>query len=365
MHHSSVYDLLLLASVPGVGHQRLRSLIDKFGSASDVLNAPLVHLQATAGVDVVTAESIANRAKRSAGRVEDQLNRMAKYDVRLVSFWDEEYPERLRQIHDAPAFLFIRGSLRPDDERSVAIVGTRRCTAYGRLMAAKLAGELAALGVTIVSGLARGIDTAAHESAVEAGGRTIAVLGSGVDCIYPSENGRLAASIINAGAVLSDYPMGTGPDAVNFPNRNRLISGISLGVVVVEAPAKSGAMITTRFALEQNREVFAVPGQVGNSQAEGPNNLIKSGAKLVESAADIVEELALLARDVRPNAQKPVWQLGLQEQAVYDCLSTSPAHVEQISATARMPVTETLTHLLALELQGAARQISGKQFIRS
>jgi DNA processing protein len=365
MTSQDTYHLLLLSSVQGIGHSKVRTLIGKFGSAEKALAAPPAQLIATEGFDQKTAEKILDPAHRDPKFVEEQLKRMEEYDVRVVTFWDEDYPENLKNIFDPPAYLFVRGTLSESDRYSVALVGTRECTPYGRWITETLARELALRGITIVSGLARGIDTIAHRTAVTNGGRTIAVLGSGVDRIYPSENFKLAMELIGNGALISDYPMQTPPDAVHFPGRNRIISGISLGTVIIEAGSKSGALITADYALEQNREIFAVPGNVNVPQSQGPHKLIKNGAKLVESVDDILVELELKLKPLsKPDKKEKYLQLNFQEQSVYDCVANDPLHIDQISKTANMSVSETLSHLLSLELMGAVKQLSGKHFIK-
>ncbi len=357
--------LLLLSAVPGIGHSKLRTLVGKFGSAEKALAATPAQIIATDGFDQKTAEKILDPSLRDPRYTQEQRRLMDEYGTRLITFWDDEYPENLKNIYDAPAYLFVRGTLSESDRYSVALVGTRDCTPYGRRMTEILSQELAKRGITIVSGLARGIDTVAHKTALAHGGRTLAVLGSGVDRIYPAENFKLAMDITSNGALISDYPMHTAPDAVNFPGRNRIISGISLGTVIIEAGSKSGALITADYALEQNREVFAVPGNATVPQSAGPHRLIKNGAKLVESVDDILSELEHKLKPlIAPVRKEKVLQLSLQEQSVYDCVADDPLHIDQISKTANMSVSEALSHLLSLELMGAVRQLSGKHFIK-
>lgn len=365
MAHENIHSLLLLSSIPGIGHAKIRTLIHKFGSADNVFNASLHRLIATDGFDQKTAEKIIDPTQRDPRFVDEQIKLMDQYDARIVTFWDEEYPENLKNIFDPPAFLFIRGTLSESDRYSIAIVGTRECTPYGKWITESLAMELAVRGITVVSGLARGIDTVAHNATIKNGGRTLAVLGSGVDRIYPSENFKLAMDIAGHGALISDYPMRTSPDAVHFPGRNRIISGISLGTLIVEAGEKSGALITGDYAVEQNREVFAIPGNVNVTQSKGPNRLIKNGAKLVESIDDILVELEhKLMPITHPVKKEKVLQLNPYEQSVYDCVANDPRHIDQISKTAKMSTGEALSHLLSLELMGAVKQLSGKHFIK-
>ncbi|HEX9006493.1 MAG TPA: DNA-processing protein DprA, partial [Bacteroidota bacterium] len=285
--------------------------------------------------------------------------------------WDEEYPPHLRAIYDPPPLLFVRGTIEPSDASSVALVGTRAPSAYGLQAAQRFAAGLARLGVAVVSGLARGIDTAAHAAALGAGGRTLAVIGSGIDVPYPPENRGLAARIAACGAVVSEYPMGTKPDAGNFPRRNRIISGITLGTVVVETAVDGGAMITARTALDQNREVFAYPAAVREGTAAGTNRLIREGkALLVESVDDVLAEFgsrlggpAVRSRPAAPEAARPA--LTLFEQGVLDAVpGDEPAHINALAGVLQMPVAELLAHLLALECKGLVRQLAGKYFLR-
>ncbi len=365
MTTQDIYYLLLLSSISGIGHARLRTLVSKFGSPENVFSASLHQLLATEGFDRKNAEKILDPAQRDPKFVDAQLKLMEQYRTKIVTLWDEDYPENLKNIFDPPAYLFVRGTLAESDRYSLAIVGTRESTAYGKLMTETIVKELALRGITVVSGLARGVDTVAHAAALRHGGRTIVVLGCGVDRIYPPENFKLAMDIIEHGALVSDYPMHTAPDAVNFPGRNRIISGLSLGTLIVEAGDKSGALITADYAIEQNREVFAVPGNVNVQQAKGPNRLIKQGAKLVETVDDILAELESKLLPIKKTPGLPqALQLNFQEQVIYDSIAAEPAHVDQISKLCNLTIAETLSYLLNLELMGAVKQLSGKHFVR-
>lgn len=365
MINPNAFHTLLLATVPGIGHFRIRQLIRKFGSAEAVLAASHRHLVATDGIDRKMAEVIRKASSRDVDFVRDQMARLQKYKTHVLTFDDPEYPEVLKTVPDGPAFLFVRGNMASLKQPAIGIVGTREPTSYGKTMAETLARELAQRGIVIVSGLARGIDTHAHHAAVRTGGTTVAVLGSGVDRIYPPENLRLATDIMNQGAVVSEYPMNTAPDAVHFPGRNRIISGLSLGVVIVEAGEKSGALITANYALDQNREVYAVPGPVHAPKSKGPNRLIKQGAKLVETIDDILVEIEHRLTQTMPDALPQV-QLDLTdvESKIYQNLLPEPLHVDVISQRSNLEVSEALNHLLALELQGVVRQLAGKHFCR-
>jgi DNA processing protein len=295
------------------------------------------------------------------------LRRIREAGVHIVRFTSPQYPARLRMIADPPPFLYTKGRLHAEDERAVAIVGSRSASDYGRRIARDLARGLASLGFTVVSGMARGIDGAAHESALRAGGRTIAILGSGVERAYPPEHESLYHRISESGAVVSELPVGTRPMAFNFPARNRLISGLSLGVVVVEATEKSGSLITAASALEQGREVFAVPGEAGASRSRGAHKLIRQGAKLVETVDDIVEEIApQLARRGGDTQERPVRLLppnaGENTKKIFALLQENPLQVDQVIERSGLSAAQVLEVLLDLELHGFVRQSPGKLY---
>jgi DNA processing protein len=292
--------------------------------------------------------------------VDAQIARLDRSSGRLVTWTDASYPDLLRHIHDPPLFLYALGELLPADQYSVAVVGSRDASAYGRQMATQLGEGLATNGITIVSGMARGIDAAAHAAALRAGGRTIAVLGSGIDVVYPSEHHRLHMQITKNGAVVSEYPMGAPPDAENFPGRNRIISGLALGTVVIEATERSGSLITAQYAVEHGREVFAVPGPVG-VRSRGTHQLLRQGAALAESADDVLREIAPHLRSAtRPVA--PV--LGAIEAAVLAELDETPRAVDELLGRTGLAAGALLETLLLLELRGLVRQLPGQQFAR-
>ena len=337
--------------------------MSRFGDAAAVLKASVAELCRTAGIDVKTATNIKSAADAEFAR--EQLRLANKLGVSFVTYWDPRYPKRLKQISDPPVLLYVRGTLPTEDEAMVAVVGTRVPSAYGRLVAANLSRDLVTEGVTVVSGLARGIDTVAHKAALEAGGRTIAVLGSGLDVVYPAENRALAAEIAKAGAVISEFPLGTQPDATNFPRRNRIISGMSAGTLVVEAGEKSGALITAQLALEQNREVFAVPGNVTSERSRGTNRLIKQGAKLVENVQDILDELRPQLRGLLREAEAaPRVAMSGSEKTVYEVLGDEPKHIDDIATELGQPSGQVLATLLSLELKNLVLQLTGKYFVR-
>jgi DNA processing protein len=362
----NVRSLLGLSMVPGVGAARLRLLVNHFGDPEKVMDASERELIEVDGIDRSVARKIISERDFEED-IQLQLSRLNKSEARIVTFWDKDFPENLKKIYDPPVMLFIRGELSSSDKYSVAVVGTRNPTTYGKHVAEKFAAELAEHGIVVVSGLARGIDTISHTTTVRSGGRTIAVLGSGVDVIYPSENKRLAEQILVGGAIISEYYMGSKPDAVNFPRRNRIISGISLGTILVETDVNGGAMITASFALDQNREVFAVPGQVFERKGHGTNKLIKEGrAKLVEDISDVVEELRYKLRPILKDQPKPQTkiQLSIFEQKIFDVLSDDPIHVDVLSEKCKMSTSDILVQLLGLELKGVVKQLPGKYFTK-
>lgn len=356
---------LILLNVPGIGPSRLRMLVERFGAPGAALRAPIRELMSVPGVSEKTAATIRNyRDDREIAR---QVAVIERVGARAISWLDPEYPERLREIHHFPPVLFLRGTLAPADARALSIVGSRAATPYGRMMAERLARDLSARGMTIVSGMARGIDSLAHRAALSGGGRTLAVLGCGVDVVYPPENAELQKAIVQNGAVISEFPMGTQPEGPNFPRRNRIISGLSLGVVVVEAGEGSGALLTAEYARDQNREVFAVPGNVNVPKSRGTNELIKQGAKLVGTVEDVLEELTgVLGESPRPGAPPPISDdLPPDERSVLEVLSETPKHIDTICAEAGFPPSRTLSALLSLELSGLVQQRSGKVFVRA
>ena len=292
--------------------------------------------------------------------------------MRIVNIRDEEYPELLRAIKNPPVELFVNGRIIPSDRNAVAIVGTRRATYYGLQQCEKIAYDLAERGVTIVSGMARGIDSSAHRGALKAGGRTIAVMGTGHDQIYPSENRKLYDEISQSGAVISQFPIKTEPMPFNFPMRNRIISGLSRGVLVIEAPEKSGALITADYALEQNREVFGMPGNISSSKSSGTNALIKDGAKLVQDSDDILDELknVLDPEQVRFGALESgdnarAQFLSEDERSVFCFLGDIPKGIDEIAAGLNVPINKVSGVLLALEIKKLTRALPGKNFVKT
>ncbi len=355
--------LIALAHVPGIGPGRIRLLLTHFGSAQAVFTASTTRLQQLPGVGPQLAHQIASF--RAEPVLRDQLQRAVRAHAHLYTLQDERFPYLLKHIDDPPAFLWLRGRLLPDDKQAIAIVGTRRASAYGKRLATYFARELARQGFTIVSGLAYGIDAAAHQGALAAGGRTLAVLGSGVDRIYPSSHHRLAQAIMKQGALLSEYPLGTPPDAPNFPRRNRIIAGLSLGTLVVEAYETGGALITARLALDYNREVFALPGPADAPTSAGCHQLIQQGvARLVTSPDDILAEIASSLHTASTSTEKNPPELSEMERKLLDVLDTTPRHIEVICDQARMDPATALVYLLELEFKGLVRQMAGRQFYK-
>jgi DNA processing protein len=344
-----------------IGPAKFQALLDHFRDLQSAWEATPEELRA-AGLDKRAVRNLL--AEREKLDLDAQMARLEKAGVRVITWQSPDYPERLRNIYHPPPVLYLRGSLTPADEWSVAVVGTRRATVYGKEATRLIAGELARAGVTVISGLARGIDTVAHQAALDAGGRTIAVLGSGVDVIYPAENRRLMQRIIKEGAVLSEYALGRPPEASNFPPRNRVISGLSLGAVIVEAGGRSGALITADYAAEQGRDVFAVPGNIFNRNSQGCNRLIQQGAKLILRVEDILEELNL-TMVVQQLELRAVVPENETESLVLGFLSGDPLHVDELVHRTALPISEVSSTLALMELKGMVRQVGGMNYVVS
>jgi DNA processing protein len=350
---------LAFARVRGIGSVRVRRLKTHFGSLRLAWSAGEFDL-ASAGLDAKSIGSLA-LARRSVVP-EAEVDRLSAIGATALTWDDAGYPKLLREVADPPPVLFVKGTLTDADAWAVSVVGTRRATVYGREVTDMLARELAANGITVVSGMARGIDAAAHQAAIKAGGRTIAVLGCGVDVPYPPEHRKLAQEISEHGALVSDYAPGTPPDAVNFPPRNRIISGLSLGVVVVEADDKSGALITTEFAAEQGRDVFAVPGNIFNRTSRGTNRLIAQGAKMVLDTKSILEELNLSMVADRVEVQAVVPENDT-ERTILARLTHEPTHVDELVRALGLPTEEVTATLTLMELKGMVRQAGGTNYL--
>lgn len=350
-----------LHRVHRLGSVRFGLLERAFPSMAEAWRASeqdLIH----AGLDARTAGEV-SRARDELDPLAE-MERLVAAGVTAIPRTAPGYPSRLREIDDAPPVIYVRGEWRAEDEWSVAVVGTRRATSYGRQVAAEFARGLAANGVTVVSGLARGVDTIAHRTALETGGRTVAVLANGLDTIYPPENRRLAQEIAERGAVIADYPLGTKPRADFFPRRNRILSGLTLGTLVVEGDHTSGAMITAKFAAEQNREVFAVPGSIFSPQSRGPLGLIRDGATPVMSANDILEALNLTMIGAQLDFGRAAPPESDEERRLMAVLTREPAHIDEVSRRAGLAAAVVSGTLALLELKGLVRDVGGHQFVR-
>ncbi|NWG18239.1 MAG: DNA-protecting protein DprA [Chloroflexi bacterium] len=346
--------------VPEIGPKRLSQLLKWFGDLALAWTASETSLFET-GLDRQPVENLL-RVRRQLN-LDAEMAKVEKAGARLLTLADDDYPPLLRKIPDAPTVLYVRGHLTPADDQALSIVGTRRATGYGRDAAHHFAKELAAQGITIVSGLAQGIDSAAHRGALDGGGRTLAVLGCGIDRVYPPDNQKLADDILRHGAIISEFPVGTPPEARNFPRRNRIISGLTLGVLVVEAPEKSGALITTTTAAEQGREVFAVPGNIFNPMSGGTNRLIQDGAKLVMHIEDILSELNITHQNMQTGVMtERIVPTNDTEKSLLQLLGADPIHIDDLTRQCGLPVSIVNSTLTILELKGLARMVGHMQY---
>ena len=345
--------------IPGIGRVRFAQLEKHFGNLEAAWQATTADLKRS-GLDGRSIRAITSRQPEIS--LDAEMEKLGRYGVKAFTWHDSEYPARLKEIYDYPPVLYVRGSLLPEDEWCLAVVGTRRATVYGRQITEELVTDLARSKITVVSGLARGIDSIAHKAALEAGGRTIAVFACGLDSVYPAENAELARRIIQQGALISEYPLGTRPRADNFPRRNRIMSGLSLGILVTEAGQRSGAMITAQLALEQNREVFAVPGSILSPSSNGTNHLIQEGAKLVTNHNDILEELNLTAvahqmeiREIVPASDT--------ESLLLKQLGAEPAHIDEVCRRTGLSISAVSSTLAMMELKGLVKQAGNMNYI--
>lgn len=345
--------------IKGIGAVRMQALIDHFDDLESAWKARPIDL-AEAGLSAKLIERIAQA--RQQVDLEKVWTRIEAQGIKILTWEDAAYPQRLKEIEQPPPVLYIRGEYLPDDLYAVAIVGTRRVTSYGRQITEELSAYLASNGITVVSGLARGVDAIAHQTALKAGGRTIGVLGSGVDKIYPPEHRQLAQQMMGQGAIVSDYAPGTPPDASNFPPRNRIISGLSLAVVVVEAGETSGALITAEFAAEQGREIFAVPGSILAPQSKGTNKLIQKGALPLLSINDLMQALNLTRMGEHKAARKMI-PADETERRVMSILSAEPLHVDEIRNQTELPIEKVSATLALMELKGMVRQVGGMNYV--
>jgi DNA processing protein len=371
---ASLRPWLELREVPGLGDRAISRLVREFGSPAALFQVPLAELMSRGELGRRTAEAVLIRRDGDAAkRIDGELRAIERQRITILTCMDPGYPARLLTIPDPPPLLYLRGSLAEADRQAVAVVGSRRASPAGRAVTEQLARELAGLGFTVVSGLARGVDAAAHRGALAAGGRTLAVLGCGIDQTYPPEHKKLRETIESHGAVLSECPMGAPPHPHHFPKRNRIISGLSLGVVVTEAAHESGSLITARLAAEQGREVFAVPGPVTSECSRGPHGLIRQGAALVERVDDIVEELlpqlddAMRDRLKNRKAEPIPSQRTLDplESRIVAQLSFDPLHIDDLVERTGLTAAEVQTAMLTLEFAGRVRQLPGHLFVRA
>ena len=370
---------LALKWIDGVGNVGMRKLVDACGSAERVFSAPYEQLKAVDGISTKIITRI--KAFDSWETVDRELEATARHQAVILNYQDPLYPANLLNIYDFPPLLYVKGNLAPEDIY-IAVVGSRMASSYGRYTTEKLCREMGMRGINVVSGMARGIDSAAHRGALAGKGRTVAVLGCGLDVVYPPENAALMEEIALHGAVITEFPFGTLPNGPNFPARNRIISGMSLGVVVVEATDKSGSLITARMALEHGREVFAVPGSIDTSGSKGTNRLIKQGAKLVEDVDDILEELLpqiswksqqplpeetdkkKVGQPQKKSAHPDGDKMDENENMLYRMLSANPVDADSLIAASGLRTGDVLTTLMNLELKGCIQQLPGKIFIR-
>ena len=370
---ASLRSWLALRAIRGLGDATVCRLVQAFGSPEAVLAASTDALMASGNVNASLAQALQRGPDHQTQQdINRELKTLERLRLSVVTCLDPDYPPRLRNIPDPPPLLFVSGALAQADHNAVAIVGARRATAAGRLLTEELSRDLASAGFTIVSGLARGVDAAAHRGAIAAGGRTVAVLGCGIDRTYPPEHQSLRKQIESNGAVVAELPLGSYPHGYHFPRRNRIISGMCLGVVVTEAAVQSGSLITARLAAEQGREVFAVPGFVKAENSRGPNGLIKQGAKLVENVQDIIDELLPQLdspfrerlKDRAPQPVEPQPPVGKEEATLYNLLSFEPTHIDDLIAKSGLPAADVAALLLSMELKNFIRQLPGRSYLR-
>ena len=368
-YFNNIHFYFHLSQVEGLGPNKILNLKSKIPSLYELKHIKFINLLEIDGISDLLAKRIIKSLhflEESKNDLMIELTKLKKLNASIIPIFDEKYPSLLKKIYSPPLFLFVKGILLEEDNKSIAVVGTRNPTSYGKIQAENIAAELGRNQITIISGLARGIDSIAHRAALAQNSRTIAVIGSGLDIVYPKENKKLFEEIIQNGAVISEYKLKTKPDAQNFPKRNRIISGISLGTIVIETKLSGGALQTAHYALDQNREVFAVPGNLGIPQSEGTNSLIKKGeAKLIQNLEDVLDELELKIKPiVGKNIPKIDLNLNLFEQKIYDSLSTEPIHIDKLAENIGDSTSDCLVNLLSLEFQGLIKQLPGKLFIK-
>lgn len=359
--------LKFLLSIEGIGPQKILSIVSKFDSIEKLIESPKANLNSIEGINTVLSNRIIT-SKTNFNKIKDETEKeildLAKHNARIITYWDKDYPTLLKEIFYPPILLYLLGSVKKIDENALAIVGTRMPTVYGKNQAEIFTRDLTNKNLVIVSGMARGIDSIVHQTVLRSGGYTIAVIGSGIDIIYPPENKKLFQQISEQGLIISEYSLGTKPDAQNFPKRNRIISGLSLGTLIIETRINGGAMQTAAYAIDQNREIFAIPGNINSKQSEGTNSLIQRGeAKLVLSADDIIEELKtkLDVKDYKTLDKQHI-ELNLFEEKLLSVLKDEPKHIDELSKITSMSVPDCLVNLLMLEFKGIVKQLPGKVF---
>lgn len=364
---NNFFKIRLLLDVDGIGIITLLRLVDVFNSVDNIFNSNQNELVKLGNLNPDLASRVYSSIQQLSSfheSINKEIDNLAKMGANIITYWDNDYPQQLKNIYYPPLILYSLGKYLQEDAQSISIVGTRKSTDYGKHITKYFATELAKQNITIVSGMARGIDSIAHKAVLKCGGRTIAVIGSGLDVIYPPENKQLFNEIINSGAIISEFPLGTKPDAQNFPKRNRIIAGLSLGTLVIETKENGGAMQTAKFALDQNKEVFAIPGNLTSIQSNGTNELIqRNGAKLVREPEDILIELELkLNPEIGVNIVKPTIELSLFEEKIYQTLDVIPKQIDKISIESTLSISDTLVNLLSLEFKGLVQQLPGKLF---
>jgi len=360
--------ILRLSLTKGIGARTYKALVECFGSPEAIFNASRKDLEAVQGIGEKLSHAVTEEAKNVD--ISSEIKLAQEKNVQIIPYTSEQYPKYLKNIYDPPLVLYVKGSLLDTDAIAIAVVGARRCTYYGLSQAERFSRLLAQKGFCIVSGMARGIDSAAHRGAILSHGRTIAVLGCGLGTMYPQENIELAEKIAEHGAIISEFSMKTPPDYRNFPPRNRIISGLSLGVLVVESALNSGSLITAQWALEQGKEVFAIPGNIDSVYSRGSHKLIKEGAKLVEDINDIIQELGpigetLNACDEPETKDTRSITLNSQEKKIFSLLSSSPIDIDEIIQTTGLPTSVVSSTLMILEIRKIVKQLSGKRFVKA
>lgn len=365
--------IFYLTKIKNLGNTRIKNIINFFGNSGDFFKSTKNDLRKIEGIDFSISEKIIsarNNLKNFEKEFDSVLNNAEKKKINVICIADDEYPENLKKIFDAPVLLYCKGKLDRSDKYSLSIVGTRSPTEYGKYNCEKFTENLSKLGIPIISGFARGVDSIVHKVCLKNNNLTYAVLGSGVDVIYPSENVKLYNELVENGAVISEFPIGAQPDKVNFPKRNRIISGISLGSLIIESGIKGGSLLTAEFALDQDKEVFAIPGYINSKQSEGTNEIIKKGqAKLVTDIDDIISELEIklkpiLKKETTAKQEKIVTGLNPAEMKIFKMLNYEPVHIDRINEETGLSISDCLVNLLALEFKGLIRQIPGKNFVK-